>query len=146
MIKTFTQYLNESKYQNITLYHGTNKAFDKFNFNMAGRTDFGFLGKGFYLTANKFLANAYADDAASSHGGESEVLEFNINAKKTLELDGTGLMGWNKAMKGLGIAAGSVQDQVKAVRQMGYDSIAAIFNGKIKEFVVFDDSTYRRKK
>lgn len=142
---TFKQFLNESKYSNITLYHGTNKAFDKFDFKMAGRTDSGFIGKGFYLTGNKFLANAYATDAADTHGGNAEVLEFSVNAKKTLELEGTGTTAWYKAMESLGIKSGSMDSQTAALKKLGYDSIAAIYNGKIKEFVVLDERIYRRK-
>lgn len=143
---SFKQFLFENKYSGITLYHGSNKEFDKFDFNMAGRTDSGFIGKGFYLTANKFMASAYADDAATSHGGEAHILDFVINTKKTLEINGTSTAAWRDAMDSLGIKSGSMDQQTKEIKALGFDSIAAIYNGKIKEFVVLDKNIYRRKR
>lgn len=43
-------------------YHGTNNEFDKFSLNHFGLNDFGYLGKGIYLTNDFEMAQSYADE------------------------------------------------------------------------------------
>jgi len=144
-MRSFTEYLAEASYSSMTFYHGTNSDFDEFDSEMIGRTDPGFIGTGFYLTANKTLANAYAQGAADLHGGEPVVLKFRVRPKKTLELEGTGVDAWNKALNDLNISTTQSQDrQTKELRKLGYDSIAAWFRGQVKEFVVLDSKIAKR--
>ena len=42
-------------------YHGTNNNFDKFTLDNFGTNDFGYLGKGIYLTNDMDMAQSYAD-------------------------------------------------------------------------------------
>lgn len=129
----------------MTFYHGTNTDFDEFDPKMVGRTDPGFVGAGFYLTAIEALAKAYAQGAADIHGGEPVVLTFRVSPKKTLELDGTGVDEWNRALKELGISTTiSSEKASRELQNQGYDSIAAWFRGSVKEFVVLDPRIAKR--
>jgi len=144
---TFEAYLAENRYRSMTFYHGTNSDFDEFDPSMMGRTDPGFVGAGFYLTAIEGLAKGYAQGSANIHGGEPVVLKFKVSPKKTLELDGTGVSEWNRALKEIGINTTlRPEEAAKELQKLGYDSIAAWHRGSVKEFVVLDSRIAKRIK
>lgn len=123
----------------ITLLHGTNQFFDKVDFNKLGRTDQGFIGKGFYLTEFDWLAYAYATGSASLHGGTETILKVTVKPKKTLEMEGTGADSLSTALENIGLRWEGDSNKVsQQLKKKGYDSVAAWYKGKIKEFVVLD--------
>lgn len=144
---SFSTYLTENRYRSMTFYHGTNSDFDEFDPSMMGRTDPGFVGAGFYLTGMEGLAKAYAQGSADIHGGEPVVLKFKVFPQKTLELDGTGMNEWNRALKELGISTALRPEEAsEELQKLGYDSIAAWYKGSVKEFVVLDLTIAKRIK
>lgn len=149
MMKTFAGYMVEdrSPYYGKTFFHGTNSDFDSFDFKFFGRTDNGFVGRGFYLTGDEKLASMYAAGSAAEHGGNANVLKFKVFPKKTLELTSTGTSEWVKAMESLGInRSDSTESQTKELVNLGYDSIAVNRNGKTREFVLFDPKLAKKVK
>lgn len=62
--------------QLLTVYHGTNSKFDKFDASYMGQTDEGYYGRGFYFTIDK--------DYASEYG--SRVIEANLDVKNPFYL------------------------------------------------------------
>ena len=148
-MKHFGDYMSEdrSPYYGKVFFHGTNNDFDSFDFKFFGRTDSGFVGRGFYLTGDEKLAGLYATGSAAEHGGEASVLKFKVFPKKTLELTSTGTSEWVKAMEALGInRSGSTEVQTKELLKLGYDSIAVNRNGKTREFVMLDPKLVKRVK
>lgn len=54
---------NKNKdYQTMSLYHGTNAKFEKFDYDHFGQTDPGDYGQGIYLTNDKNIASKYGKD------------------------------------------------------------------------------------
>ena len=144
-MKTFREFLLESTIKQLpkklTLYHGSNTFFNKVDFSKLGRTDSGFLGRGFYLTGVKQLANAYAHSSTSNHGGEPTVLNVMVEPKKYLHLTGTGPHELKDSLNAVGIDTTSSTSISKRLLSLGYDSVVAWDSdgsGKIREFVVID--------
>ena len=67
-----------------TLYHGTNTDFNQFDPDKIQQDN---LGKGFYFTDNKDIADSYASRRAHERGGDRKVVEAFLNVKKPFDLN-----------------------------------------------------------
>jgi hypothetical protein len=67
-----------------TLYHGTSTDFNQF---APDRIQQGNLGRGFYFTDNKDIADSYADRRTHERGGGRKVVEAFLNVKKPFDLN-----------------------------------------------------------
>lgn len=68
----------------MSVYHGTNQDFNQFEDSKIQKTD---LGRGFYFTDNKDIANNYADIRANERGGKGKVMETFLNVKNPFDLN-----------------------------------------------------------
>ena len=145
-MKTFLEYITEKKIpSSLVLYHGTHEFFDKVDFNRLGRTDSGFLGKGFYITGMKRLANAYSIGAAKNYGGEPTVLKVTVSPKKYLEIEGTGIGAFIDALREVGIEYdGNPANATSELLKKGYDSLIAWYKGELKELVVYNPKIIKK--
>ena len=66
------------------VYHGTNQDFNQFEDSKIQKTD---LGRGFYFTNNKDIANNYADIRVNERGGKGKVMETFLNIKNPFDLN-----------------------------------------------------------
>ena len=67
-----------------TLYHGTSTDFNQFDPDKIQQDN---LGKGFYFTDNKDIADSYASRRARERGGDRKVVEAFLNVKKPFDLN-----------------------------------------------------------
>ena len=67
-----------------TLYHGTSTDFNQFDPDKIQQDN---LGKGFYFTDNKDIADSYASRRTRERGGDSKVVEAFLNVKKPFDLN-----------------------------------------------------------
>ena len=65
-------------------YHGTNQDFNQFEDSKIQKAD---LGRGFYFTDNKDIANNYAEIRANERGGKGKVMETFLNVKNPFNLN-----------------------------------------------------------
>lgn len=68
----------------MSVYHGTNQDFNQFEDSKIQKTD---LGRGFYFTDNKDIANNYAEIRANERGGKGKVMETFLNVKNPFDLN-----------------------------------------------------------
>lgn len=66
------------------VYHGTNQDFNQFEDSKIQKAD---LGRGFYFTDNKDIANNYAEIRANERGGKGKVMETFLNVKNPFDLN-----------------------------------------------------------
>lgn len=66
------------------VYHGTNQDFNQFEDSKIQKAD---LGRGFYFTDNKDIANNYAEIRANERGGKGKVMETFLNSKNPFDLN-----------------------------------------------------------
>lgn len=66
-----------------TYYHGTTADFNEFD---TGKIDIANLGKGFYFTDIKEIADSYAQRRTEERGGKARVIEAYINSKKPFDM------------------------------------------------------------
>jgi len=114
--------------QGETLYHGTNKSFDKIDINKAGEIVSADWGKGIYLTPSKSEALSYAKDATQIKGGKPIVKNFIIDK--------------NAKIKDVYIGSGQQTNQSlgKELLQDGYDG-AKIYDGPKGDIDTFHSET-----
>lgn len=67
-----------------TLYHGTSTDFNQFDPDKIQQDN---LGKGFYFTDNKDIADSYASRRTRERGGDRKVVEAFLNVKKPFDLN-----------------------------------------------------------
>lgn len=67
-----------------TLYHGTSTDFNQFDPDKIQQDN---LGKGFYFTDNKDIADSYASRRTRERGGDRKVVEAFLNIKKPFDLN-----------------------------------------------------------
>ena len=67
-----------------TVYHGTNTDFNQFDPDKIQQDN---LGKGFYFTDNKDIADSYASRRTRERGGDRKVVEAFLNIKKPFDLN-----------------------------------------------------------
>ena len=67
-----------------TLYHGTSTDFNQFDPDKIQQDN---LGKGFYFTDNKDIADSYASRRTRERGGNRKVVEAFLNIKKPFDLN-----------------------------------------------------------
>lgn len=64
------------------LFHGTRHAFDRFVLDHEGRKDFGWLGRGIYLTDNEIIAAMYASNPSKKGPDSPRVLTVSVTPGK----------------------------------------------------------------
>lgn len=108
----------------IPMYHGTNSVFNTFDKRKIGSNDYGYYGKGFYFTPDKYLAEAfytnYGDD------GTPNVITTFLNVENPYIV--------KEGFKGF-------QDDTMTenIKKKGYDGVIVEYDdGEIKEIVVFE--------
>ena len=67
-----------------TVYHGTSTDFNQFDPDKIQQDN---LGKGFYFTDNKDIADSYASRRTRERGGDRKVVEAFLNIKKPFDLN-----------------------------------------------------------
>ena len=67
-----------------TVYHGTSTDFNQFDPDKIQQDN---LGKGFYFTDNKDIADSYASRRTRERGGDRKVVEAFLNVKKPFDLN-----------------------------------------------------------
>ena len=67
-----------------TVYHGTGTDFNQFDPDKIQQDN---LGKGFYFTDNKDIADSYASRRTRERGGDRKVVEAFLNVKKPFDLN-----------------------------------------------------------
>lgn len=67
-----------------TVYHGTSTDFNQFDPDKIQQDN---LGKGFYFTDNKDIADSYASRRTRERGGDHKVVEAFLNVKKPFDLN-----------------------------------------------------------
>lgn len=67
-----------------TVYHGTSTDFNQFDPDKIQQDN---LGKGFYFTDNKDIADSYASRRTRDRGGDRKVVEAFLNIKKPFDLN-----------------------------------------------------------
>jgi hypothetical protein len=128
-----------------TWYHGTDTPFDVFDLSKAGKTDWGFMGKGAYLTPDKGMARRYGQ----------HVLEFEAKGNIADSADEAvqALRGEAfKAAKAEGAAKGLsdheltsfIKDRMnERFREAGY---SGYFDSTGDELVMFDPTNLVRRR
>lgn len=88
LTKEQQEYFKDSKVRDedgnlLTMYHGTSNDFTVFD---ADKIKIDNLGKGFYFTDNKDIAESYATRRTAERGGKERIVESYINSKKPFDL------------------------------------------------------------
>jgi len=120
------------KGQGITLYHGTNAKFDKFDISMAGEVQNADWGDGIYFTDNPTHAKSFAKVA----GGDIVMERFAPNVKFA---DGSKLLKDSKFMDALDDGMGFVTPS-EYLKAKGFGGIKYNNPQGFTEYVVYDPS------
>lgn len=88
-IRNFHKWFGDSKVVDeqgvpLVVYHGTSAEFNSFD---KGKIKIDNLGRGFYFTDNKAIADSYAKRRTEERGGLEKVLPVFLSAKKIFDLD-----------------------------------------------------------
>lgn len=116
-LRNFYKWFGDSKVVDeqgrpLVVYHGTNAEFDTFDTKRIGKQDYGFYGKGFYFTENKYVAEDYAKSSAFDEG-EPIVMPVYLNLKNPFFMEYTNDNGIS-------------DEKHNRLVEQGYDGVIAI--------------------
>jgi hypothetical protein len=124
----------------MVVYHGTTGDIDHFNAAKIGKTDPGYLGKGFYF-GSKGDANVYAGKYMASEGGNVVPVYLSLQNPLQLQASFEGRREVDREVTvrhALRLPRGATADQVtQTAKAAGHDGVTYDRGGE-KEFVAFD--------
>jgi hypothetical protein len=125
-----------------TLYHGTDATFDAFDLDKFGKTDWGFRGRGVYMTPDSELAGRYGENVGSYYvrGNVGSSDDSAVSALRGAAFKEASEQGKAQGLDEYALDAFRKERMNQAMRDAGYSSY---FDETGQEVVVFDPRNIR---